>query len=92
MLVVLTVEVDLTVLKERTNIHAVRYAWPLGDDGDTCCPGADVAAGLRVCTPAACPILSAKAQAGAFTGSSAGSSTGSRASSSTPSSLPDPLG
>ena len=36
--------------------------WPLGGDGDTCCPGADVAAGLSVCVPAACPLLSAKAQ------------------------------
>jgi len=39
-----------------------RYAWPLGDDGDTCCPGADVAQGLTVCKPAACPILSEKSQ------------------------------
>jgi hypothetical protein len=43
-------------------VHAVRYAWPLGGDGDTCCPGADVAAGLSVCVPANCPILSAKSQ------------------------------
>jgi len=57
-----TVELDLTVLGERTNVHSVRYAWPLGDDGDTCCPGADVAAGFTVCTPANCPILSERSQ------------------------------
>ena len=33
-----TVDVDLSgmVAEGRTDIHAIRYAWPLGDDGDTC--------------------------------------------------------
>lgn len=57
-----TVELDLTVLGERTNVHSVRYAWPLGGDGDTCCPGADVDAGFTVCAPANCPILSESSQ------------------------------
>jgi hypothetical protein len=39
-----------------------RYAWPLGSDGDTCCPGADVAAGFTVCAPANCPILAKASQ------------------------------
>ena len=55
-------ELDLSVLGDATNVHAVRYAWPLGDDGDTCCPGADVAAGYTVCAPGSCPILSEKSQ------------------------------
>ena len=57
-----TVEVDLSALGAATDVHAVRYAWPLAGDGDTCCPGADVSAGLTVCTPANCPLLSAKSQ------------------------------
>lgn len=56
------VVLDLGALGDKNNVHAVRYAWPLGDDGDTCCPGADVSAGFTVCTPANCPILSAQAQ------------------------------
>ena len=36
-----TVQLDLSALGERTQLHSVRYAWPLGGDGDTCCPGLD---------------------------------------------------
>jgi hypothetical protein len=57
-----TVELDLSGLGERTDLQAVRYAWPLGGDGDTCCPGQDAQSGFSVCTPAACPILGAKSQ------------------------------
>jgi hypothetical protein len=33
-----TVDVDLSGMAAQglTEVHAVRYAWPLGDDGDTC--------------------------------------------------------
>ena len=37
---------------------AVRYAWPLTDHGDTCCPGRDVAMGHAACIPGSCPLLS----------------------------------
>jgi hypothetical protein len=59
-----TVEVDLTGMTAQhlTEIHAIRYAWPLGGDGDTCCPGADVSLGLSACVPGACPLLSEMSQ------------------------------
>ena len=59
-----TVSVDLSQMEAAgfTQLHAVRYAWPLGDDGDTCCPDYAVAQGLEVCVPANCPLLSAKSQ------------------------------
>ena len=37
---------------------AVRYAWPLGDDGSGCCPSVNVTKGLQACTPAGCPLKS----------------------------------
>eukprot|EP00937_MAST-01D_sp_MAST-1D-sp2_P001328 g1328.t1 len=47
-------------------VHAVRYAWPLGDDGDTCCPQASVTGNgdtvVAPCVPGSCPLLSAKSQ------------------------------
>jgi len=45
-------------------VHAVRYAWPLGDDGDTCCPDATVTGDHKVtaCVPGSCPILSRSSQ------------------------------
>ena len=57
-----TVQLDISGLGERTQLHAVRYAWPLGGDGDTCCPGQDAQQGFSVCTPGACPILATKSQ------------------------------
>ena len=50
-------QVNLSELEAESQVHAVRYAWPLGNAGDTCCPGADVAAGLTVCAPANCPLF-----------------------------------
>ena len=50
-------------------VYAVRYAWPLADNGDTCCPQASVsgnphAAGgaNQPCTPGACPLLTKNSQ------------------------------
>lgn len=45
-------------------ILAIRYAWPLGGDGDTCCPQTDVSGPVRLsaCIPGSCPILSKEAQ------------------------------
>ena len=42
------VVVDVSALASEglTTLHAVRYAWPLGDDGDTCCPDEKVSQGL----------------------------------------------
>ena len=41
------------------SLVAVRYAWPLGDRGDTCCPSSNVTNGLQVCAPGSCPIKTA---------------------------------
>lgn len=48
-----TVEVDLSGLQEqgRTEIHAIRYAWPLGDDGDTCWCVSCVAVQVHLTSP-----------------------------------------
>jgi len=41
-------------------LSALRYAWPLSDDGDTCCPEALMTSGHMACTPANCPIKLSK--------------------------------
>ena len=45
-------------------VHAVRYAWPLGDDGDTCCPSHAVTgqAPTAACAPGSCSIYSSKTE------------------------------
>merc|ERR1712232_334180 len=52
---------DLSAFQNE-EVLAVRYAWPLGDSGDTCCPQKDVSDGLAPCIPGSCPLMSAKAQ------------------------------
>lgn len=37
-------------------VLSVRYGWPFASD--TCCPQASITAGLEVCRPASCPIMS----------------------------------
>jgi hypothetical protein len=37
-------------------LAAVRYGWPLSNEGDTCCPNTNVTRGLQVCVPANCPV------------------------------------
>ena len=51
---------ELLVDLARVNgtLLAVRYGWG-GRSGDTCCNGQGAAAGLEVCRPAACPIMTA---------------------------------
>lgn len=49
------VAVDLT--RVNGTVLAVRYGWG-GRSGDSCCPAGLVAAGLEVCRPAGCPLLS----------------------------------
>merc|ERR1711865_228210 len=39
---------------------AVRYAWPLADGADTCCPSKLVRDGHMPCVPGSCPILTTK--------------------------------
>ena len=39
---------------------AVRYAWPLSSNGDTCCPASRVIQGRQPCVPASCPIITSK--------------------------------
>merc|ERR1712034_271744 len=39
---------------------AVRYAWPLAQGADTCCPSKLVQDGRMPCVPGACPILTIK--------------------------------
>jgi len=41
-------------------LSALRYAWPLSDDGDTCCPDADYTRGWAACVPALCPVKLSK--------------------------------
>jgi hypothetical protein len=61
-----SVVVDLKSLAQGAQVRAVRYGWPLGDQGDTCCPQETVSgpsvSRIAPCIPAACPLLSAKAQ------------------------------
>jgi hypothetical protein len=40
-------------------LAAVRYGWPLSNQGDTCCPLLNVTKGLEVCIPANCPVKTA---------------------------------
>jgi hypothetical protein len=40
-------------------LAALRYGWPLSNEGDTCCPLLSVTRGLEVCIPANCPIKTA---------------------------------
>eukprot|EP01062_Namystynia_karyoxenos_P063041 TRINITY_DN5586_c1_g1_i8.p1 TRINITY_DN5586_c1_g1~~TRINITY_DN5586_c1_g1_i8.p1 ORF type:complete len:836 (+),score=174.70 TRINITY_DN5586_c1_g1_i8:78-2585(+) len=56
-----TAQVDLTPFAGE-EILSVRYAWSLGDSGDTCCPGRDVAQGLAPCIPSSCPLLAKSSQ------------------------------
>lgn len=35
---------------------AIRYGWPLSDNGDTCCPNTNATNGLAPCVPGNCPI------------------------------------
>jgi hypothetical protein len=37
---------------------ALRYGWPLTDEGDTCCPDKASTSGLSACMPGACPVKS----------------------------------
>ena len=37
-------------------LSALRYAWPLFDDGDTCCPDLASTRGHAACIPANCPV------------------------------------
>jgi hypothetical protein len=37
-------------------VAALRYGWPLSNEGDTCCPKYNVTKGLEVCVPANCPV------------------------------------
>jgi hypothetical protein len=41
-------------------LSAVRYGWPLSNEGDTCCPNRNVTKGWEVCIPANCPIKTAQ--------------------------------
>ena len=41
-------------------LSAVRYGWPLSNQGDTCCVNKNVTSGFEVCIPANCPIKTAK--------------------------------
>jgi hypothetical protein len=41
-------------------LSALRYAWPLFDDGDTCCPDLASTRGHAACIPANCPIKLAR--------------------------------
>ena len=41
-------------------LSALRYAWPLSDDGDTCCPEAIMTSGHAACIPANCPVKLSK--------------------------------
>ena len=38
---------------------AIRYGWPLGGNGDTCCPFKTVMDGYEPCVPGSCPIITA---------------------------------
>jgi hypothetical protein len=40
-------------------LSALRYGWPLSNEGDTCCPFLNVTRGLQVCIPGNCPIKTA---------------------------------
>ena len=51
--------VDLAPLKG-SQLLAVRYAWPLSSNGDTCCPASRVITGRQPCVPASCPIITSK--------------------------------
>ena len=37
-------------------LSALRYAWPLSDSGDTCCPDKMYTSGYAACIPANCPV------------------------------------
>jgi len=37
-------------------LSALRYAWPLSDSGDTCCPDKQYTSGYAACIPANCPV------------------------------------
>lgn len=39
------------------DVLAIRYGWPLGRGGDTCCPSQTVEEGTEPCVPGSCPIL-----------------------------------
>jgi hypothetical protein len=41
-------------------LRAVRYGWPLSNEGDTCCPNKNVTGGLEVCIPGNCPVKTAR--------------------------------
>jgi len=40
-------------------LAAVRYGWPLSNEGDTCCPLLNVTKGWEVCIPGNCPVKGA---------------------------------
>lgn len=48
--------VELTLPIPASTAAAVRYGWPLTDEGDTCCPFKTSTSGLAVCVPGACPV------------------------------------
>ena len=51
--------VDLAALNGSRPL-ALRYAWPLSSNGDTCCPAARAMQGRQPCVPASCPIITSK--------------------------------
>jgi hypothetical protein len=58
-----SVSVDLSSASYKgATVHAVKYAWPMGDDGDTCCPQVAVTGQneerVSACIPGSCPIFS----------------------------------
>jgi len=65
-----SVMVESGQIQKGAKVHALRYAWPLGDDGDTCCPSATISGGdlsdpqqgVSACIPGACPLYSRKRQ------------------------------
>lgn len=61
-----SVAVDLSGLAPNARVLSVRYGWPLGDQGDTCCPEATVTGATQErvapCVPASCPLLTKTAQ------------------------------
>jgi hypothetical protein len=38
------------------SLSALRYAWPLSDSGDTCCPDKKFTSGYAACIPGNCPV------------------------------------